>query len=145
MNVPYRAGPGDKEDERLTHLNVFRAPPTSAHRHVSGGTAEVARILNLQSVKLTVVRFRDGAQSGWHVHPGGEQVLIWLTDGGVVGTPDGRVTACKAGDVFHVPAGARHLHCAQAGRDADHVSIVVGEDGTEWLDEPLPEPVAALG
>src|SRR5690349_18440950 len=111
---------------------------TSAHRHVSGGTAEVARVLNEPNVKVTVVRFKGGAQSGWHRHPAGEQVLIWLTDGGVVGTPDGQVVRARAGDVFHIPMGARHAHCAQLGRDADHVSFVVGGDDSEWLDEPLP-------
>jgi quercetin dioxygenase-like cupin family protein len=125
----------------LSELNVFDAPATGAHRHVSGGTAEVARILNAEAVKVTVVRVRAGAQSGWHRHPTGEQVLIWLTDGGVVGTPSGEVVRARAGDLFHIPAGARHLHCAQVGRDADHVSIVVGGDDSEWLDEPLPEPL----
>ena len=102
----------------MPQLNVYDAPVTAPHRHVSGGTADVARVLNEENVKVTVVRFKDGAQSGWHRHPTGEQVLIWLTDGGVVGTADGEIVRARAGDVFHIPMGARHLHCAQAGRSA---------------------------
>jgi quercetin dioxygenase-like cupin family protein len=125
----------------LSELNVFDAAATGTHHHVSGGTADVARILNKENLKVTVVRFRDGAQSGWHVHPTGEQILIWLTDGGVVGTPDGDIVRARAGDLFHIPAGGRHLHCAQVGRDADHISIVIGGDDSTWLDEPLPPPL----
>jgi len=128
----------------MSQLNVYDAPATAAHRHVSGGTADVARVLNERNVKVTVVRFKDGAQSGWHRHPTGEQVLLWLTDGGVVGTPDGEVVRARAGDVFHIPMGARHLHCAQVGCSADHASIVVGGDDSEWLDEPLPAPLLPL-
>ena len=84
------------------------------------GEAEMATLLPPQiagGLRVTLVRFRDGARTHWHVHPG-EQIL-WIV----------------SGDLVHALPGERHWHGAAEGQDMTHLSITsVG--APEWQ-EPV--------
>lgn len=73
-------------------------------------------------VRVTLVRFLDGAKNHLHVHTA-DQVL-YITEGhGLVGNRQGDQEV-EAGDIAHIPAGEPHWHGAQPGRDMAHLSIL---------------------
>lgn len=101
------------------------------------GDAELATLLAPRTdggLRATLVRFRDGARTHWHVHPG-EQIL-WIVSGqGRVGNAEGEWEV-GPGDLVHTLPGERHWHGAAAGQDMTHLSVTnIG--APEWQ-----EPVA---
>jgi len=84
-------------------------------------------------IKLTLVRFSEGARTHWHAHPG-EQVLYILEGEGRVGTETEEVLV-HAGDVVHAMPGERHWHGAVEGKSMTHLSITtVGSP--QWFEAP---------
>ena len=121
-----------------TRKNWRAMDPTGKVRH-GAGDADVIKLFAAEDSHLTIVDFKDGARTDWHVQANSVQYLYWITGGGAVGTPEGVVKAA-AGDLFEIPAGERHWHGAQKGKDATHLSILFGPEELDWEDV-TPEPV----
>jgi len=73
-------------------------------------------------VRVNAVRFTPGARTAWHSHAVGQ--TLYVTDGrGLVQARGGEVTALRAGDIVHAPAGEWHWHGAAAEHYMTHLSI----------------------
>ncbi|MBA3336590.1 MAG: cupin domain-containing protein [Chloroflexia bacterium] len=82
-------------------------------------------------LRVAAVTFRDGGRNKLHHHTT-DQVLI-VTDGqGIVATETDEHHV-GTGDVIFVPAGERHWHGAEPGRDFTHLSVLT--PGEMILDE----------
>lgn len=81
---------------------------------VAEGDAELLRV--------TLVRFENGARNRWHRHTT-DQVLVVTEGAGVIATDDEEL-ALAPGDVVLIPAGERHWHGAQPGASFSHLSIL---------------------
>jgi quercetin dioxygenase-like cupin family protein len=84
-------------------------------------------------VKVTIVRFQDGAVTHWHTHPG-EQVLYVLEGECRVATETEEVVAHE-GDVVYTPPNEKHWHGAAPGTTMVHISITTVGSPT-WFDAP---------
>ena len=85
-------------------------------------------------VRVNAVRFTPGARTAWHSHAVGQ--TLYVTDGrGLVQARGGEVTALRAGDVVHAPAGEWHWHGAAAEHYMTHLSITEapGDDRPETV------------
>ena len=85
-------------------------------------------------VRVNAVRFTPGARTAWHSHAVGQ--TLYVTDGrGLVQARGGEVTALRAGDVVHAPAGEWHWHGAAAEHYMTHLSITEapGDDSPETV------------
>ena len=83
---------------------------------------------------VALVRFTPGARTNWHSHAVGQ--TLYVTDGrGLVQARGGEVTALRAGDVVHAPAGEWHWHGAAAEHYMTHLSITEapGDDRPETV------------
>jgi 4-carboxymuconolactone decarboxylase len=125
-------------DDVITKKNWLAAEPTGRVRHGAGEAAVIKMFASSDDSHLTIVDFKDGARTDWHVQPHSVQYLYWITGGGAVGTDEGVVNA-DAGDLFEIPAGARHWHGAREGQNATHLSILFGPEQLDWEDG-TPEP-----
>lgn len=84
------------------------------------------------------VTFAPGCRNSWHVHPGGQILLImsgegWYQEEGKPAQP------LRPGDVVTVPAGVRHWHGATKSSPLSHLSIETNAQAgaVDWQ-----EPVA---
>jgi len=97
-------------------------------------TSELIHHNTDKEVKQLRVHFHDGAQTHWHIHLGGDQVLYFTEGKGFAQELGKEVIECEAGDIIHVPDGTRHIHGAMPGSDATHIAISQGE--TIWDHDP---------
>ncbi len=83
------------------------------------------------------VTFEPGSRTDWHVHPGGQILLVTGGSGyhQVRGEP---VHLIRKGDVVKVPPGVAHWHGALPESELTHVAVVTNdsEGETVWL-EPV--------
>ncbi|HEX3261079.1 MAG TPA: cupin domain-containing protein [Pseudonocardia sp.] len=94
----------------------------------------IARGEEPSRVRVNAVRFTPGARTAWHSHAVGQ--TLYVTDGrGLVQARGGEVTALRAGDVVHAPAGEWHWHGAAAEHYMTHLSITEapGDDRPETV------------
>ncbi len=75
-----------------------------------------------RDLRLSEVRFRDGAVNRWHTHSC-DQILI-VTEGEGTLADEREERTIVAGDVAFIPANTRHWHGAKPGRDMTHWSIL---------------------
>jgi quercetin dioxygenase-like cupin family protein len=118
-------------------MQVIRKDDVEGRRGTTfTGEAILTEVLPPQQpggVRITLVRFNDGALTHWHTHPG-EQVLFVLEGEGRVKTADEEITI-HPGDVVYAPPGERHWHGATPGSTMVHISITnVGRP--EWHEPP---------
>ncbi|MBO6946748.1 MAG: cupin domain-containing protein [Rhodospirillales bacterium] len=74
------------------------------------------------------VTFEPGARSAWHLHPGGQHIIV--TSGvGRTGTADGKIEEIKAGDVIWCPPGVKHWHGAAPDIAMTHLVVTGYSDG----------------
>lgn len=86
---------------------------------------------------LARVHFSNGAVTNWHVHPGGQHLL--LVEGvGRVGNEEGEFTGLLPGTVVETPADENHWHGADAGQDAVWFAMTWGITG--WTDNAPVDP-----
>jgi quercetin dioxygenase-like cupin family protein len=90
-------------------------------------------------VRVSFVRFEEGAWTGWHTHAGG-QVLHVVEGRGRVRGESGGEQAIEQGDTVVTAPGERHRHGAATGAAMTHLAITIGE--VTWLDEEEGEPDA---
>jgi quercetin dioxygenase-like cupin family protein len=73
-------------------------------------------------LRVNNVQFHDGARNKLHHHEA-DQVLV-VTGGERVVATETEQFQVRPGDVILVPAGERHWHGAQPGKDFSHLAIL---------------------
>jgi 4-carboxymuconolactone decarboxylase len=83
------------------------------------------------------VAFEAGARTAWHVHPGGQTLIVTAGVGRVQRWGDA-VEEIRTGDVVRIPPGQKHWHGAAPASAMTHIAITEPRGGTsvEWL-EPV--------
>ncbi len=71
--------------------------------------------------RCSVVNFRAGATTGWHVHDC-DQILVVTSGKGWVAT-DEEEREISTGDVVQIKAGERHWHGAKADTPMSHITV----------------------
>ncbi|WP_433073361.1 (R)-mandelonitrile lyase [Dactylosporangium sp. CA-052675] len=91
------------------------------------------------------VTFSPGARTAWHVHPGGQRLVV--TDGvGRTQQWGGPVEELRAGDVVWCPPGVKHWHGAGPHGPMTHLALTGVRDGqvVEWLEHVTDEEYGAV-
>jgi quercetin dioxygenase-like cupin family protein len=86
------------------------------------------------------VTFEPGARTNWHMHPGGQALLV--TEGkGLYQEKGGPVRVIKKGEVIICPPGTAHWHGATPKNKLTHIAISTnGEKGPAvWLQKVTDE------
>lgn len=73
-------------------------------------------------LRLTEVTFKNGARNKLHTHTTDQVLLVTAGEGIVANEHEERRVG--PGDLAFIPAGERHWHGAQAGKDMTHWSIL---------------------
>lgn len=74
------------------------------------------------------VTFEAGARTAWHLHPGGQHMIV--TSGvGRTGTWDGEVREIREGDAVWCPPDVKHWHGAAPDRPMTHFVVTGSKDG----------------
>ena len=86
------------------------------------------------------VTFAAGARTAWHVHPGG-QILIVTAGTGRVQRWGGPLEEIRAGDVVTIPPGEKHWHGASPRSPMTHIGITTPRDGRTvvWMEKVTDE------
>ena len=85
--------------------------------------------------RLGNITFEPGARNNWHMHPGGQILLI--TGGKGYYQEEGKpAQLISAGDVINIPPLVKHWHGATPENLLEHIAIVVNtqKGDTLWLD-----------
>lgn len=81
------------------------------------------------------VSFEAGVRNNWHVHPGGQILLVTAGKGYYqeYGKP---ARIIQKGDVVEIPANVKHWHGAGKCSSMSHISIETNRDkgSVEWLE-----------
>ena len=106
------------------------------------GVAHVDRLfeqLHSATASGGLVAFEPGARTAWHVHPGGQTLVITAGTGRVQRWGD-TVEEVRVGDVVRIAPGQKHWHGASPQSPVTHLAITEPRDGSvvEWL-EPVSE------
>jgi 4-carboxymuconolactone decarboxylase len=112
-----RPGPSENFTGGVRVEMLFEAVAPS---HASGGS----------------VTFEAGARTAWHLHPGG-QILIVTAGTGRVQQWGGPLETIQAGDVVRIPPGQKHWHGASPQAAMTHLAITEPRDGTsaQWMEK----------
>lgn len=86
---------------------------------------------NSPLLRVNLVSFHNGARNRLH-HHGADQVLVVTEGHGIVATESEELHV-STGDVIQIPAGERHWHGAEPGKDFSHLSILT--PGEMTIDE----------
>ncbi len=83
------------------------------------------------------VTFSKGARNSWHIHAGGQILLVtsgqgWYQENGK------SARLLSAGDIVKIPPNVKHWHGATADSDFSHIAITTNPQAgeVEWL-EPV--------
>jgi 4-carboxymuconolactone decarboxylase len=111
-----RPGPAENFTGSVRVEMLFEA---TAPSHASGGS----------------VTFEAGARTAWHLHPGG-QILIVTAGTGRVQQWGGPIEEIQAGDVVRIPPGQKHWHGASPHASMTHLAITEPREGTsvQWME-----------
>ena len=72
--------------------------------------------------QMANVVFEPGARNNWHMHPGGQ--LLMVTDGiGYYQEKGKPIQLIKKGDVINIPPGVEHWHGASHDTGMTHIAI----------------------
>ena len=78
-------------------------------------------------VSVGVVTFEPGARSHWHMHPGGQVLLV--TDGTGYFQERGKsIQVMQKGDVVKCPPGVEHWHGASEHKKLTHIAITTNSE-----------------
>lgn len=80
------------------------------------------------------VTFEPGARTNWHIHSGG-QILLVTSGEGRYQQKDMAIKVLKEGDVVKIPPNAEHWHGAAPNKSFSHISIEtnIPQNTTTWL------------
>jgi len=71
--------------------------------------------------RSSVVNFRVGATTGWHVHDCDQILVVTAGQGKVATEADER--DITVGDIVHIKAGEKHWHGASADSPMSHITV----------------------
>lgn len=95
-------------------------------------TGKVTPVEENSKAGIAHYHFEAGARTKWHIHEGGQIILI---EEGVGRTQlkDRPVMELKAGETTYAPPGVAHWHGASPSQSATQFNVSRGK--TTWLDE----------
>ncbi|MCX8531194.1 cupin domain-containing protein [Chryseobacterium luquanense] len=105
------------------------------------GTAYLKMLINADSLNTTTignVSFEPKGRTNWHLHPGGQILLV--TDGiGYYQEKGQPKKILKKGDVIKCPPNVEHWHGASANEHMVHIAVSDNDKGAVvWL-QPVTE------
>jgi 4-carboxymuconolactone decarboxylase len=86
------------------------------------------------------VTFKPAARSAWHIHPGGQRLVV--TAGvGRTAVWGGPVVEIKTGDAVWCPPGVKHWHGAAPDSAMTHLALTNQKDGQNvvWMEKVTDE------
>jgi 4-carboxymuconolactone decarboxylase len=138
-----RDGRGDADENRSTVQTRATIFPRGVRRAASEnftGPVWVDMVVTeaaTYDARIGNVTFEPGSRTDWHVHPGGQILLVTGGSGyhQVRGEP---MHLIRKGDVVKVPPGVAHWHGALPESELTHVAVVTNDSAgeTTWL-EPV--------
>lgn len=134
------------EIRQAPHDTIFAQGPINPYGKFFTGTSYLTMLSENDDVfhaPTGNVTFEPGTRTHWHVHSGG-QILLVLAGHGLIqyeGEPARRITK---GDVVRIPSNVKHWHGAEAGTWMTHISIEpnVPHNRCTWLEAVSDEDYA---
>lgn len=104
-------------------------------------------VLSADGVFMVNVTFEPGCRNFWHIHHGGDQILLVTGGRGWCQAAGEPARELRAGDVVTIPAETRHWHGAARDSWFAHVAVEIPAEGrsNEWLGPVSDEAYDALG
>ena len=123
-------------------LDISRGDSRTVRQAPSEHFAGVARVdmlfdrLHSSGASGGFVAFEPGARTAWHVHPGG-QTLVVTAGSGRVQQWGNAVEEIRTGDVVRIPPGQKHWHGASPQSAMTHLAITEPRGGSavEWMEQ----------
>jgi quercetin dioxygenase-like cupin family protein len=129
---------GTTKSQRMLYAKGVKAP---ADRFT--GTVWVNMLVQAEDLldsSIGRVTFEPGARTNWHLHPGGQALLV--TEGkGLYQEKGGPVRVITKGEIIKCPPGIAHWHGATPKRKLTHIAVATNaEKGpTVWLQQVTDE------
>ena len=105
--------------------------PSETRTATFTGTVHMDPVLTAPEVLINNVIFTPGARTYWHVHPGGQLLIVTAGRGIVATREESRVVT--QGDVIWTEPGEEHWHGASGGTLLVHTAVSHGT--AEWHGE----------
>jgi quercetin dioxygenase-like cupin family protein len=114
---------------RVLKINELKETPMDTATPIAGWTGgSVSRTRQTvigdgqsDNFRSSVVNFRVGATTGWHVHDC-DQILVVTAGKGLAAT-ETEQHEITVGDIVHIKAGERHWHGASADSPMSHITV----------------------
>jgi quercetin dioxygenase-like cupin family protein len=114
---------------RLLKINNLKELPMDTATPIAGWTGgPVSRTRQTvigdgqsDNFRSSVVNFRTGATTGWHVHDC-DQILVVTAGKGFAAT-ESEQREITVGDIVHIKAGEKHWHGASADSPMSHITV----------------------
>lgn len=114
---------------RLLKINDLKELPMDTATPIAGWTGgPVSRTRQTvigdgqsDNFRSSVVNFRTGATTGWHVHDC-DQILVVTAGKGFAAT-ESEQREITVGDIVHIKAGEKHWHGASADSPMSHITV----------------------
>ena len=114
---------------RVLKINELKEMPMDTATPIAGWTGgSVSRTRQTvigdgqsDNFRSSVVNFRVGATTGWHVHDC-DQILVVTAGKGLAAT-ETEQREITVGDIVHIKAGERHWHGASADSPMSHITV----------------------
>ena len=114
---------------RVLKINELKETPMDTATPITGWTGgPVSRTRQTvigdgqsDNFRSSVVNFRVGATTGWHVHDC-DQILVVTAGKGLAAT-ETEQREISVGDIVHIKAGERHWHGASADSPMSHITV----------------------
>lgn len=117
---------------------IFPLGPVNPYGKFFTGTSYLMMLSDNDTVfnaPIGNVTFEPGARTHWHVHSGG-QILLVTAGSGIYQERGEPAQHLKAGDIIRIPPDVEHWHGAVAREAMSHISIEtnVPNNKVTWLD-----------
>jgi len=114
---------------RVLKINDLKEMPMDTATPIAGWTGgPVSRTRQTvigdgqsDNFRSSVVNFRAGATTGWHVHDC-DQILVVTAGNGFAAT-ESEQREITVGDIVHIKAGEKHWHGASADSPLSHITV----------------------
>jgi quercetin dioxygenase-like cupin family protein len=114
---------------RLLKINDLKELPMDTATPIAGWTGgPVSRTRQTvigdgqsDNFRSSVVNFRTGATTGWHVHDC-DQILVVTAGKGFAAT-ESEQREITVGDIVHIKAGEKHWHGASTDSPLSHITV----------------------
>lgn len=114
----------DQKKERIDHALIFPQGEKITNNNFTGNAWLQQMVLpdSLNTTQVGTVTFEPGARTNWHLHPGG-QILLIIDGTGYYQEKGHSKRIIKKGDVINCPANVPHWH--GASKDDKLVQIAI--------------------